>query len=86
LGEVCVKITDGTHHTPTYVSDGIQFISVKDIYNGIVNFENTKYISEKEHEELIKRCNPEPDDLLIRKSGTIGRMALVPQTTIQPIR
>lgn len=78
LGEICVKITDGTHHTPTYVSDGIHFISVKDIYNGIVNFENTKYISEKEHEELIKRCNPEPDDLLITKSGTIGRMALVP--------
>lgn len=79
LGEVCFKITDGTHRTPKYIADGVHFISVKDIYNGLVNFENTKFISNEEHSELIKRCNPEFGDLLITKSGTIGRMAIVPQ-------
>ena len=79
LNEISSKITDGTHFTPTYVQKGIHFISVKDIHNGKINFEDTKYISVDEHRELIKRCNPEEGDLLITKSGTIGRMAIVPK-------
>jgi type I restriction enzyme, S subunit len=31
----------------------------------------------EEHERLIKRCNPEYNDVLITKSGTIGRTAVV---------
>ncbi|MBN1547322.1 MAG: restriction endonuclease subunit S [Syntrophaceae bacterium] len=75
--EISEKITDGTHHTPTYVSEGIPFISVKDIKNGMISFENCKFISEDEHNVLIKRCNPEYGDVLITKSGTIGRTAVV---------
>jgi type I restriction enzyme S subunit len=78
LKELCDKITDGTHFTPKYIEKGIPFISVKDIFNEKVHFENCKYISVETHQELIKRCNPEKDDILITKSGTIGRMALVP--------
>ncbi len=79
LGEICTHITDGTHHTPTYVQSGVPFLSVKDIYNMRVNFENCKFITHEEHQELIKRCNPEKDDVLITKSGTIGRLAIVPK-------
>lgn len=79
LKEVCNRISDGTHFTPTYLNDGIPFISVKDIYDDKVHFNKCKYISKEVHEELIKRCNPEKDDILITKSGTIGRMALVPE-------
>jgi len=77
LDELSKKITDGTHHTPTYVSEGVSFISVKDIRNKKINFENCKYISEEEHNELYKRCNPENNDVLITKSGTIGRSCVV---------
>ena len=31
LGGLALKITDGTHKTPTYVSEGVPFISVKDL-------------------------------------------------------
>ncbi|HRH44162.1 MAG TPA: restriction endonuclease subunit S, partial [Pyrinomonadaceae bacterium] len=79
LSEIADKITDGTHHTPTYTETGIPFISVKDIRDQKVYFDNCKYISADEHEELIKRCNPEEGDLLITKSGTIGRLAIVPK-------
>lgn len=72
-------VTDGTHHTPTYTSEGVKFISVKDIYDEKVHFDSCKYISEETHKELIKRCNPEFGDLLITKSGTIGRLAIVPR-------
>ena len=77
LGDVCNKITDGTHFTPKYISSGVPFISVKDIYNDKIHFENCKYISKSEHNVLIKRCNPEFGDVLITKSGTIGRIAVV---------
>lgn len=79
LHQICHKITDGTHFTPQYRDSGIPFISVKDIYNDAVHFSQCKYIDLEEHQELYKRCNPEHDDLLITKSGTIGRMAIVPK-------
>ncbi len=78
LQELCERISDGTHFTPEYVLEGIPFISVKDIYNEAVHFDNCKYITHNAHNELIKRCFPEKDDILLTKSGTIGRMALVP--------
>lgn len=79
LEDVTLKITDGTHHTPKYTKNGIHFISVKDIRDGKIDFSNTKFISEEEHKNLIKRCNPEYGDVLITKSGTIGRLAIVPK-------
>lgn len=77
LDALTLRIVDGTHHTPTYTESGIPFISVKDIKNGLIDFSNTKFISEEEHLELSKRCNVEIGDLLITKSGTIGRTAIV---------
>lgn len=77
LDTLSSQIVDGTHFTPTYIDQGIPFISVKDIQNGKIDFTDTKYISKEEHEELSKRCNPQRGDLLITKSGTIGRTAVI---------
>ena len=82
LDEICYKITDGTHTTPKYKPNGIPFLSVKDISSGKINLDNTKYISEEEHAELYKRCNPEKGDILITKVGTTGVPAIV-DTDIQ---
>lgn len=77
LGEISKKITDGTHSTPKYTSEGIPFLSVKDMSDGKINFDHTKFISATEHRELYKRCNPEFGDLLITKVGTTGIPAIV---------
>jgi type I restriction enzyme S subunit len=77
LDSISEKITDGAHKTPPYTTEGVPFISVKDIYNNKISFENTKFISSNTHKELIKRCKPEKGDILITKSGTIGRTAVV---------
>ena len=77
LDSISRKITDGAHHTPQYTESGVNFISVKDIRNGKIDFSNTRYISSEEHQELSKRCPVEFGDLLITKSGTIGRTAIV---------
>jgi len=77
LEHITTKIVDGTHHTPTYLDHGVPFISVKDVRNGLVHFDDCKFISPQEHAALIQRCKPENGDILITKSGTIGRIAVV---------
>jgi len=77
LGSILNKLTDGTHKTPKYTTDGIKFVSVKDMSNGVLSLENTKFISEEEHQELFARCNPEKGDILLSKVGTTGVPAIV---------
>lgn len=80
LGSILNKLTDGTHKTPKYTSTGVKFVSVKDMSNGFLSLENTKYISEEEHKELYARCNPEKGDLIFSKVGTTGVPAIVDTT------
>ena len=72
LKEVTLKITDGAHFTPTYVSSGVPFLRVTDITKETVDWTQVKYIPQEEHQELIKRCKPEKGDVLYSKNGTIG--------------
>ena len=80
LGSILNKLTDGTHKTPKYTTNGIKFVSVKDMSNGVLSLENTKFISEEEHQELYARCNPEKGDILLSKVGTTGVPAIVNTT------
>jgi type I restriction enzyme S subunit len=77
LGDVAGHIVDGTHHTPKYTTEGIAFISAKDIRQGRLVFDNCKYISDEEFKKLAKRCRPKRGDLLVTKSGSIGEVAVV---------
>ncbi len=80
LGTILHKLTDGTHSRPKYVASGIPFISVKDVSSGILDFSNCKFITEEEHNELFKRCNPEYGDILLTKVGTTGIPVIVNTT------
>ena len=73
LGDICLQITDGTHRTPSYQKEGIPFLSVKNISSGLFDLTDVKYISKEEHSELIKRCKPEKDDVLVCRIGTLGK-------------
>ncbi|HAS8283944.1 restriction endonuclease subunit S [Vibrio vulnificus] len=77
LTELTTKITDGTHKTPSYTDTGVPFLSAKNIKPWGLDFEDTKFISREEHEQLIKRCNPELGDILLSKSGSLGTPAIV---------
>ena len=72
IENICNNISDGTHFTPTYVTHGIPFLSVKDLTKGYISFDDCKYISFEEHNKLIKRCNPQFGDVLYTKVGTTG--------------
>ena len=75
LQELCAHIVDGTHFTPTYMRNGIPFYSVENVTAN--DFTNVKYISEDEHDVLIRRCNPERCDILLTRIGSLGDTKLI---------
>ena len=77
LGSILEKLTDGTHSTPKYTDCGVPFISVKDVSSGVLSFDSAKHISESEHRELYKRCDPKRGDILLTKVGTTGIPVIV---------
>ena len=77
LGSILEKLTDGTHSTPRYTDSGVPFISVKDVSSGVLSFDSAKHISENEHRELYKRCDPKRGDILLTKVGTTGIPVIV---------
>jgi type I restriction enzyme S subunit len=75
LSTLCCSISDGTHFTPHYVTQGIPFFSVENVTAN--DFTNTKYISEADHAVLVKRCNPEKGDILMTRIGSLGDTKLL---------
>ena len=82
LKEVCEKITDGTHQTPTYYDDGVVFLSSRNVTSGKINWEKIKYIDTKQHLEMHKRVAPRLNDVLLAKNGTTGVAAIVDRDVI----
>jgi type I restriction enzyme S subunit len=82
LSEVCAKITDGTHQTPRYFSDGVIFLSSKNVTSGKIDWVNIKYIDEKQHLEMHKRVAPKVNDILLAKNGTTGVAAMVDRDVV----
>ena len=82
LGHMTEIITDGTHHTPNYIEDGIPFLSIKDISSGRIDFSDVKFISDAEHQELYKRAPIKRGDILFTRIGTLGVFVEVDTDTV----
>lgn len=78
LGNVTDLITDGKHGDCTNKENsGYYFISAKDIHDGIIDYSNARQILQKDFEEVHRRTNLMPGDLVIVNTGaTIGKMAI----------
>lgn len=76
VGNVCSRITDGTHKTPAYTTDGIRFLSTANLTpfkSGFDFGQYERFVSNADHEELVRRSKPQRGDILVSKCGTIGR-------------
>lgn len=82
LDEACSLITDGTHYTPTYVDDGVVFLSAKNVTSGSIDWQSVKHIPLTLHQELQKRVSPRRGDLLLAKNGTTGVAAIVDRDAV----
>lgn len=78
LSEISLKITDGAHNTPRITEHGFPYVTAKDLTGGRLDFTEMKFISEDDHRELYKKCQPSCGDLLIVNIGAgTGNNALV---------
>jgi type I restriction enzyme S subunit len=83
LEEVCEQITDGKHGDCENQPDsGFYFLSCKDVFDGALHYEDARQITEADFIEAHRRTKFAPFDILITNSGTIGRMALVPDSEL----
>lgn len=79
LGNISELVTDGEHITPRRTPSGKLLLSARNIQNGYLSLEKVDYIPDDEYLRIIKRCNPQKDDVLISCSGSVGRVSLVPE-------
>jgi type I restriction enzyme S subunit len=79
LMEICEQITDGSHFSPKSSDDDeYPYITVRDIDDDIIDFDNCKNICKKDFKLLMKNgCKPNLGDLLFSKDGTVGKVSLV---------
>ena len=77
LGDVSNKVTDGTHQSPRFLSEGVPFLLVSNIVNNQINFNAKKFISQEDYETLTKNTPIEKDDILYTSVGSYGNPAIV---------
>lgn len=76
LGEV-YDVRDGTHDSPKYQKDGYALITSKNLKKGKLDYQNIKYISEKDYLKISERSKVHKGDILFAMIGTIGKPVLV---------
>jgi type I restriction enzyme S subunit len=81
---VSSKITDGPHETPTFIEDGVPFLSVESVQNNRLDFNKKRgHISLEAHQEYSRKCKPQRDDILIVKSGSTTGKSTIVETDIE---
>ncbi len=69
LGDMCLKVSDGFHHSAKKISQGIRYISATHINNGWIEWDSGLFVSEKEYNELLKKTDLKKGDILIVNRG-----------------
>jgi type I restriction enzyme S subunit len=79
LGDVCERIMDGTHFSPTSKSGPYLYLTSKNVRLGALVLDDVSYISEEEHRSIFARCPVKKNDLLLTKDGaSTGNCTLNP--------
>lgn len=75
LEDVCLRITDGSHWSPTTVNEGYPMASVKDMNEWGFEISQCRKIAKEDYEELIRNdCKPLKGDVLIAKDGMLKEL------------
>ena len=77
MEDICVKITDGTHNPPQFISTGIPFLLVSNIKENEIIYETNKYISDEDYCKLSKLAPVDIGDILYTSVGSYGNPAIV---------
>ena len=79
LGEVAIKITDGSHNPPKGVDERTEYVmlSSQNIIEDRINYNSARYLSREDFERENKRTYLEKGNVLLTIVGTIGRTAII---------
>ncbi|MFH1216481.1 MAG: restriction endonuclease subunit S [Pseudomonadota bacterium] len=78
LKRFCKKITDGAHTSPDLLSNDYPFLTVVNLNNGKLDFDNCLFTSYVDYEKLVRNgCQPKKNDVLYSKDGTISETAVI---------
>ena len=70
IDDVCARVTDGSHHSPKSVEEGMPMASSKDMHDWGLNLDTGRWISPEDYDQLVKNgCRPAKNDVLITKDG-----------------
>ena len=72
-----LDVRDGTHESPKYYSEGIPFVTSKNLDNGKIDFSTCKFIKEEDHKKYSERSLVEHGDILFAMIGSIGNPVIV---------
>lgn len=83
LSDLCDLITDGKHgDCINEENSGYYFISIKDIVDGNINYNQARQITKKDFLETHKRTNFSSGDILYSNTGTIGKIHILRDTPL----
>jgi type I restriction enzyme S subunit len=76
--DISMQIGDLDHKMPLECEEGIPYVSPKDFYdNNGINFITAKKISRDDFERLRQKIQPEKNDIIFPRYGTIGENRFV---------
>jgi type I restriction enzyme, S subunit len=86
LGQVCERITDGSHWSPTTVEHGLPMASVKDMHDWGLDLATCRRIAEDDFQALVRNdCKPLVNDVLIAKDGSYLKHCFWVQKPIEAV-
>lgn len=79
IGNICSKITDGSHNPPKGLSEvsPYRMISSQNVFDDSFEFSNVRYLSENDYIQENKRTSLQKGDVLLTIVGSIGRCAII---------
>jgi type I restriction enzyme S subunit len=79
LDALTCLVADIDHNMPKAVESGVKFLSAKDLReDGSLNLtDGVKLISEEDYVRLSRKAQPQRDDIIYSRIGTVGRARLV---------
>ena len=77
LLDLCKKVTDGTHQSPKWTTEGIPFLFISHIVDGEIDYSSQKFIDQSTYDSLTKSTKIELNDILYTTVGSYGNVARV---------
>lgn len=74
---VIYDVRDGTHDSPKYIDEGYPLVTSKNLKQNKISYDNVKYISEKDYNQINKRSKVDIGDVIFAMIGTIGNPVVI---------